>query len=501
MQKKISEQEIVRRSKLEELKKLGINPYPSETYIITEKIKNIISSYKENKYFSIAGRIMNIRIIGKSAFLELKDSTSKIQIYINQKNILNDEKENFFNKIFKKLIDIGDIVGIEGNLFKTKLGEITIRANKLKLLSKCIRPLPQSKIDQKGKIYNSFNNIEQRYRMRYLDLIINESKKKIFIKRNKIIQYIRNFLNKKGYLEVETPILQSIPGGAIAKPFITYHKTLNMHFYLRISNELYLKRLIVGGFDGVYEFSKNFRNEGMDRIHNPEFTILELYVAYKDYFWMMNLIELLIQNICLKIKGTTNLLINKEKINFNLPFKKISIYDAIKENTGFDISKMDEKSIKEVCIKLNININNKIGKGKLIDSLFGEKCEKKYIQPTFITDFPIEMCPLSKKHRENSNLAERFELIINGQEICNGYSELNDPIDQFNRFKEQFKLLKKGDDEAMFIDYDFLRALEFGMPPTVGIGIGIDRLTMLITNQSSIQEVLFFPHMKSERNI
>lgn len=498
MQKKISEQEIVRRSKLEKLKKLGIDPYPSDSYLITENIKNIISSYKEDKYLSIAGRIMNIRILGKSAFLELKDNTSSIQIYINQKNILNDEKKIFYDQIFKKLIDVGDIVGIEGKLFKTKLGEVTIRVNKFKILSKCLRPLPQSKIDDKGKVHNQFRNIEQRYRMRYLDLIINESKKKIFIKRNQIIQYIRNFLNKKGYLEVETPILQTIPGGALAKPFITYHKTLDMNFYLRISNELYLKKLIVGGFDGVYEFSRNFRNEGMDRIHNPEFTILELYVAYKDYFWMMDLTESLIQNICLKIKGKTEILINKKIINFNPPFKKISIIDSIQENTGFDISKMDEKSLKEICLKLNININEKLGKGKLIDCIFGEKCEKKYIQPTFITDFPIEMSPLSKKHRNNNNLSERFELIIDGKEICNAYSELNDPIDQLNRFKEQFNFLKKGDDEAMFIDYDFLRALEFGMPPTVGIGIGIDRLTMLITNQPSIQEVLFFPHMKIE---
>lgn len=497
----LSEQELIRREKLKELQNLGIDPYPSNTYLISDTINNIRSSYKENQSFSIAGRLIHIRIIGKSAFIELQDNTDSIQIYINQKNIINDDKKIFYNKIFKKLIDIGDILGIEGNLFKTKLGEVTIRANKVILLAKCLRPFPQSKTDEKGKIHNPFINIEQRYRMRYLDLLLNKNKKKIFIIRNKIIQFIRNYFNKEGYLEVETPILQSIPGGALAQPFITHYNSLDMQCYLRISNELYLKQLIVGGFNGVYEFSRNFRNEGMDRIHNPEFTILELYVAYKDYFWMMNFIELLIKNIILKIHNTTNLIVNNKKINFYPPFKKISFFDSIKENIGVDISNMNEKELKIICQDLNININNKIGKAKLLDAIFGEKCEKKYIQPTFIIDFPIEMSPLSKKHRNQKNLTERFELIIDGKEICNAYSELNDPIDQITRFEKQVQLFKQGDNEAMCIDYGFLRALEFGMPPTAGVGIGIDRLTMLITNQSSIQEVLLFPHMKLENKL
>lgn len=498
--KKVSEQEIIRINKLQKLKKLGINPYPSKEYIINNNIKNIISYYKENEYVSIAGRIMKIRIMGKSSFAEIKDNTGIIQLYINQCNIINDKKQILYNEIFKKLIDIGDILGIQGNIFKTKNGEITIRVTNIKLLAKSICPLPQVKIDNKGIIHNAFTDIEQRYRMRYLDLIINPNVKIIFEKRNKIIQFIRDYFNKKKYLEVETPILQSIPGGALAKPFITHHNSLNTSFYLRVSNELYLKRLIIGGFKAVYEFAKDFRNEGMDRIHNPEFTILELYVAYKDYYWMMKFTELLIYNLCLYINGKYKFKVNKYLINFKPPYQRINIYDSIKKYTGFNISNMDEKSIKNICIKLNINIKEKIGKGKLIESIFSEKCEKNYIQPTFITNFPVEMSPLSKLHRDDKNLTERFELIINGQEIANAYSELNDPIDQLNRFKIQQKLFNNNQ-YSKLIDYDFINALKFGMPPTAGIGIGIDRLTMIMTNQSSIQEVLFFPQMKNNNKL
>lgn len=498
--KKLSDQEIIRRNKLEKLKNLGINPYPSKLYKINININNIYKKYIDNYWVSIAGRIMRIRIIGKSSFIELKDHTGIIQLYINQKYILNDEKKIIYNEIFKKLIDIGDIIGICGNLFKTKKGEITVRITNFKLLCKSLRPLPQVKIDQEGNIYDNFSDKEKKYRMRYIDLIVNDSTKKVFLIRSKTIQYIRELLNNDEYLEVETPILQIIPGGAIAKPFITHHNTMNTLLYLRISNELYLKRLIVGGFNGVYEFSKDFRNEGMDRIHNPEFTILELYVAYKDYYWMMDFTENLIKKICLKIKGTTRFIVNNKYINFDTPYKRITIFNSIKKYTGFDLSKMNKNEIRDVCIKLNINYEMNYNKEKLIDYIFSEKCEKNYIQPTFITDYPINMSPLSKKHRDNNDLSERFELIINGEEICNAYSELNDPIDQYNRFKNQINnSLDKKNNDSMFIDYDFLRALEFGMPPTAGIGIGIDRLIMILTNQKSIQDVILFPQMKLEK--
>lgn len=495
MQKR-SEQEIIRRNKLNKLKKLGIDPYPAITYPVDTCAQEIVNNYKEGRKICIAGRLMSIRIMGKASFAELNDYSGRIQLYINRDDISNDIEKTAYNIVFKKLLDIGDIIGIQGFLFKTKMGEITIHVKKLTLLSKSLRPLPQVKIDESGKAHNSFSDPEQRYRMRYVDLIVNKSVKNIFIKRNNVIQTIRKFLNNKGYLEVETPILQSIPGGAIARPFITHHNALNMPLYLRIANELYLKRLIVGGFKGVYEFAKNFRNEGIDRIHNPEFTILEIYVTYKDYYWMMNFTEHLLEYICLKIENTTEFLINDQIINFKPPFPRVSIFESIEIYTGFNVSEMGTKDLQKICQKLNIQINDNIGKWKLINLIFSEKCEMHYIQPTFIIDYPIEMSPLSKKHRIKKNLTERFELIINGEEISNAYSELNDPIDQLERFQYQFKLNKKDDDESMFIDYDFIRALEFGMPPTAGIGIGIDRLIMLLTGQKSIQEVLFFPQMR-----
>jgi lysyl-tRNA synthetase class 2 len=492
----LSDQEKIRREKLKKLRNLGIDPYPALEYSINSTVKDIIENFKEKKKIKIAGRLMNIRIMGKSSFANIKDHTGFIQIYINYKDF-KDEKKKLYDIVFKKLLDIGDIIGIKGFLFKTKLGEITIHITFFTLLSKSLRPLPQVKKDEKGNIYDSFSNIEQRYRMRYVDLIVNTKVKKMFLKRIKIIKFIRNFLNNFSYLEVDTPILQSIPGGAIAKPFITYHNALNIPLYLRISNELYLKRLIIGGFHGVYEFSRNFRNEGIDRIHNPEFTILELYVAYKDYNWMMNFIENLIKNLVLKLNKKTEIEINNKKINFQKTFPRITILNSIKKYTGFDITNMNKKSLIKICKKLHVEINKKITKENIIEEIFSKKCEKHYINPTFITDFPIEMSPLTKKHRYNKNLTERFELIIDGKEIANSYSELNDPIEQLERFKKQFFLdKKKVKKENLIIDYDFIRALEIGMPPTAGIGIGIDRLIMLLTNQSSIQEILFFPHMK-----
>ncbi|WP_185863494.1 lysine--tRNA ligase [Blattabacterium cuenoti] len=498
----LSEQQIIRRKKLDKLKLLGINPYPSEEYVVTTTIYNIRKNFTEKETISIAGRLMRLRILGKASFGEIKDHTGCMQIYFTQDHLFLSsnqriKKEDAYNIFLKKLIDIGDIIGIKGVLFKTKMNEITIHVHQFTLLSKSIRPLPQVKIDRNKKIYDAFSNTEQRYRMRYVDLIVNDHVKEIFLKRTRIIQKIRDFLDDKGYLEVDTPILQSIPGGAIARPFETYHNTLGIPLYLRIANELYLKRLIVGGFHGVYEFSRNFRNEGMDRIHNPEFTVLELYVAYKDYYWMMNFTEKLMKCIWNKFK-------EKETyhMNFQTPFPRIPILDSIKKYTGFDLIEMEKEELRKVCQKLHIEENIKMSKAKLIENIFEEKCEKNYINPTFIIDYPVEMSPLTKRHRYKKNLSERFELIINGQEIANAYSELNDPVDQLNRLREQIKLSEKNTkDESISLDQDFIRALEFGMPPTAGIGIGIDRLVMLLTQKKSIQEVLLFPQMRPEKKV
>ena len=495
----LSEQEQIRREKLNKLKSLGINPFPANLFPLNTNSKEINSNFEENKKVVIAGRIMSRRIQGKASFAEIQDSNGKIQVYFNRDEICPDEDKTLYNEVYKKLLDIGDIIGIEGILFTTQVGQKTVLVKKFTLLSKSIKPIPLPKTDSEGKTYDEFSDPELRYRQRYVDLIVNPNVKETFIKRTKIINTIRNFFNNNGYLEVETPILQSIPGGASARPFITHHNALNIPLYLRIANELYLKRLIVGGFDGVYEFAKAFRNEGMDRTHNPEFTMVELYVAYKDYYWMMEMTESLLEKVALELNGSTKVKLNEKEINFKAPFKRISILDSIKEHTGIDVSKMSEKELFETAKNLGIEVDETMGKGKLIDEIFGEKCEHNYIQPTFITDYPKEMSPLTKEHRNNSELTERFELLVNGKELANAYSELNDPIDQLERFEDQLKLSEKGDDEAMFIDNDFIRALEYGMPPTSGIGIGIDRLVMLFTNNVSIQEVLFFPQMKPER--
>ena len=495
----LSEQEQIRREKLNKLKSLGINPFPANLFPLNTNSKEINSNFKENKKVVIAGRIMSRRIQGKASFAEIQDSKGKIQVYFNRDEICPDEDKTLYNEVYKKLLDIGDIIGIEGILFTTQVGQKTVLVKTFTLLSKSIKPIPLPKTDSEGKTYDEFSDPELRYRQRYVDLIVNPNVKETFIKRTKIINTIRNFFNNNGYLEVETPILQSIPGGASARPFITHHNALNIPLYLRIANELYLKRLIVGGFDGVYEFAKAFRNEGMDRTHNPEFTMVELYVAYKDYYWMMEMTESLLEKVALELNGSSKVKLNEKEINFKAPFKRISILDSIKEHTGIDVSKMSEKELFETAKNLGIEVDETMGKGKLIDEIFGEKCEHNYIQPTFITDYPKEMSPLTKEHRNNSDLTERFELLVNGKELANAYSELNDPIDQLERFEDQLKLSEKGDDEAMFIDNDFIRALEYGMPPTSGIGIGIDRLVMLFTNNVSIQEVLFFPQMKPER--
>ena len=495
----LSEQEQIRREKLNKLKSLGINPFPANLFPLNTNSKEINSNFKENKKVVIAGRIMSRRIQGKASFAEIQDSKGKIQVYFNRDEICPDEDKTLYNEVYKKLLDIGDIIGIEGILFTTQVGQKTVLVKKFTLLSKSIKPIPLPKTDSEGKTYDEFSDPELRYRQRYVDLIVNPNVKETFIKRTKIINTIRNFFNNNGYLEVETPILQSIPGGASARPFITHHNALNIPLYLRIANELYLKRLIVGGFDGVYEFAKAFRNEGMDRTHNPEFTMVELYVAYKDYYWMMEMTESLLEKVALELNGSSKVKLNEKEINFKAPFKRISILDSIKEHTGIDVSKMSEKELFETAKNLGIQVDETMGKGKLIDEIFGEKCEHNYVQPTFITDYPKEMSPLTKEHRNNSDLTERFELLVNGKELANAYSELNDPIDQLERFEDQLKLSEKGDDEAMFIDNDFIRALEYGMPPTSGIGIGIDRLVMLFTNNVSIQEVLFFPQMKPER--
>ena len=492
----VTEQEKIRREKLEELKKLGIDPYPAELYPVTNFSSDLISKYEDKKQVVIAGRIMSRRIQGNASFAEILDSKGRIQVYFNRDEICEGDDKTKYNIVYKRLLDIGDIIGIHGELFKTRVGEITVLVKDFKILNKSLRPLPLPKVDSQGKEYDSFTDLEQRYRQRYVDLIVNQSVKKTFIKRTKIINSIRNFLNNKEYLEVETPILQPIPGGATARPFITHHNALDIPLYLRISDELFLKKLIVGGFEAVYEFSRDFRNEGMDKNHNPEFTILELYVAYKDYFWMMELTESLIENVCLEIHDKTKVKFDSITIDFKAPYERISITEAIIKFTGYDISGKSEIELRSICKDLSIDIDDSMGEGKLIDAIFGNKCEKNFINPTFITDYPKSMSPLTKEHRSNPNLTERFELIVNGMEIANAYSELNDPIDQLKRFEDQLELSKKGDDEAMFIDIDFIKSLEYGMPPTSGIGIGIDRLVMLMTNKTSIQEVLFFPQMK-----
>ena len=495
----LSEQEIIRREKLEEIRKLGINPYPAKQFIVNFYATDLDKKYIEGKKVSLAGRLMSRRIQGSASFAELQDSTGRVQIYFNRDEICKGDDKSQYNEVYKKLLDIGDIIGLEGKLFTTKVGQKTVQVSSFTILNKSLRPLPLPKIDGEGKIYDAFNDSELRYRQRYVDLIVNPNVKNTFIKRSKITSIIREFLTEKGYLEVETPILQPIPGGAAARPFVTHHNALNTKLYLRIANELYLKRLIVGGFEGVFEFAKDFRNEGMDRTHNPEFTVMELYVAYKDYFWMMETTEKLLEKITFELNQNTFLQVGNKKINFKSPYPRVPILEAIKTHTGIDISQMNENEVRNVAKNLEIEVDNTMGHGKLIDQIFGSKCEHHYIQPTFIIDYPKSMSPLTKEHRSNKNLTERFELLVNGKELANAYSELNDPIDQKNRFEAQLELSEKGDDEAMYIDQDFLRALEYGMPPTSGIGIGIDRLVMLMTNNSSIQEVLFFPQMKQEQ--
>ena len=497
----LSEQEIVRRNSLNELRAMGIEPYPAAEYVtnaFSTDIKEEFRDEDEPRKVSIAGRLMSRRVMGQASFIELQDSKGRIQVYITRDDICPEENKDMYNVVFKRLLDIGDFVGIEGVVFRTQMGEISVHAHKLTVLSKSIRPLPIVKYKD-GVAYDKFDDPELRYRQRYVDLVVNDGVKDIFIKRNKVYTSMREFFNTRGYMEVETPVLQSIPGGAAARPFITHHNALDIPLYLRIANELYLKRLIVGGFEGVYEFSKNFRNEGMDRTHNPEFTCMEIYVAYKDYNWMMAFTEQMLEKICLDVNDTTEVQVGDNVISFKAPFARRTMTEAIKEFTGIDITGMDEAQLRDVCKQLGVEIDETMGKGKLIDEIFGEKCEGNYIQPTFITDYPIEMSPLCKRHRENPELTERFELMVNGKELCNAYSELNDPIDQLGRFQEQLRLSEKGDDEAMFIDNDFVRALEYGMPPTSGMGIGMDRLVMLMTGQQTIQEVLFFPQMRPEK--
>ena len=499
----LSEQEIIRRQSLDELRKFGIEPYPAELYEVnaySTDIKNKFKDDGEKHQVSIAGRIMSRRIMGKASFVELQDSKGRIQVYVTRDDLCPEENKDFYNIVFKKLLDIGDFIGVKGYVFRTQTGEISVRAQSLTILAKSLRPLPIVKMKD-GVVYDKFNDPELRYRQRYVDLIVNEEVKEIFIKRTKIFNAMRDFFNQRGYLEVDTPILQSIPGGAAARPFITHHNALDIDLYLRIANELYLKRLIVGGFDGVYEFSRDFRNEGMDRTHNPEFTVLEIYVAYKDYVWMMEFVEQMLEYVTMQVLGTTKVKVGENEIDFKPPYQRITMIDAIKKYTGVDITGMSEEELRRVCEQLGIEQDETMGKGKLIDKIFGEKCEPHFIQPTFIIDYPIEMSPLCKRHRENPQLTERFELIVNGKELANAYSELNDPIDQRERFEEQLRLSEKGDDEAMFIDHDFLRALEYGMPPTAGMGIGMDRLTMLLTGQTAIQEVLLFPQMRPEKPI
>ena len=495
----LSEQEIIRREKLAKLRALGIDPYPAPLFPVDHSSEDIKNNFEEGKKVVIAGRLMSRRIQGKASFAELQDSKGRIQVYFNRDEICTGEDKTLYNEVYKKLLDIGDIIGLEGTLFTTQVGEKTVQVTSFSVLNKTLRPLPLPKTDADGKVYDEFNDPELRYRQRYVDLIVNPKVKDTFIKRTKITKSIRSFFNERDYLEVETPILQPIPGGASARPFITHHNALDIPLYLRIANELYLKRLIVGGFDGVYEFSKDFRNEGMDRTHNPEFTVMELYVAYKDYFWMMETTEALLEKVAVESNGSTAVTVGENTIDFKAPYPRVPILEAIKTHTGIDVSEMREEELRETAKGLGLEVDETMGVGKLIDEIFGEKCEHHYIQPTFITDYPKEMSPLTKEHRSNKRLTERFELMVNGKELANAYSELNDPIDQRERFEEQLRLSEKGDDEAMFIDQDFLRALEYGMPPTSGIGIGIDRLVMLMTNNSSIQEVLFFPQMRPEK--
>jgi len=495
----LSEQEIIRREKLVHLRELGINPYPPEHFPVDTLTVDLRKQFEAGKKVVLAGRLMSRRIQGKASFAELQDSTGRIQLYFNRDEICPGDDKTAYNEVYKKLLDIGDFIGVEGELFTTQVGENSILVKKFTLLSKALRPLPLPKTDSEGHVFDEFNDPEQRYRMRYVDLVVNPQVRDTFVKRTKITNSIRKFFNERGYLEVETPILQPIPGGAAARPFVTHHNALNMPLYLRIANELYLKRLIVGGFDGVYEFSKDFRNEGMDRTHNPEFTVMELYVSYKDYLWMMETTEALLERVALEANGSTRVKAWGQTLEFKAPYPRVPILEAIREHTGYDVAGMDEAALREVAGKLGLETDESMGVGKLIDEIFGECCEHHYVQPTFITDYPVEMSPLTKAHRSKPGLTERFELLVNGKEIANAYSELNDPIVQRERFEEQLRLSEKGDDEAMFIDQDFLRALEFGMPPTSGIGIGIDRLVMLLTDNASIQEVLFFPQMKPEK--
>lgn len=499
----LSEQEIIRRESLDELRQFGIDPYPASGYNVdsySNDIKNEFSDDADRRVVSIAGRIMSRRIMGKASFIELMDSKGRIQVYITRDDLCPGEDKELYNTVFKKLLDIGDFVGLTGFVFRTKTGEISVHAETLTVLSKSLRPLPIVK-SKDGVTFDKFSDPELRYRQRYVDLLVNDDIRDIFIKRTHMFDAMREFFNQRGYLEVDTPVLQSIPGGAAARPFITHLNALDIDLYLRIANELYLKRLIVGGFDGVYEFSRNFRNEGMDRTHNPEFTVMEIYVAYTDYLWMMEFTEQMLEYVAIKVLGTTKVKVGDNEIDFKAPYKRVTMIDAIKDHTGIDISGMDENELRDLCDKLGVEQDETMGKGKLIDEIFGEKAEGKYIQPTFIIDYPIEMSPLCKRHRDNPELTERFELMVNGKELANSYTELNDPIDQRKRFEDQLKLSEKGDDEAMFIDQDFLRALEYGMPPTSGMGIGMDRLAMLLTGQTSIQEVLLFPLMRPERRV
>ena len=497
----LSEQEIIRREKLEKLTQMGINAFPADEYTITDSAQSIKEGFEEGKKVKIAGRLISRRIQGKASFAELQDSSGRIQVYFNRDEICPTDDKELYNEVYKHLLDIGDIIGVEGELFKTQVGEMTVMVKNFTLLTKTLRPLPFAKIDENGVVHDAFNDPELRYRQRYVDLVVNPEVKEVFVKRTKLFNAMRQFFNDAGYFEVETPILQSIPGGAAARPFITHHNALDIPLYLRIANELYLKRLIVGGFDGVYEFSKNFRNEGMDRTHNPEFTAMEIYVAYKDYNWMMDFTERLLEHCAKAVNGTTKAVFGEHEIDWKAPYERISMTDAIKKFTGYDITGKSEEELRTFAKSIGIEVNDTMGKGKLIDEIFGEKCEGNFIQPTFITDYPIEMSPLTKKHRDKEGLTERFELMVCGKEIANSYSELNDPIDQRERFEEQMRLSEKGDDEAMFIDQDFLRALEYGMPPTAGLGIGMDRLMMFLTNNASIQEVLFFPQMRPEKKM
>lgn len=498
-----SEQELLRRESLNKLKSLGIDPYPAAEYVVTHVAKNLAANYTEGaegfEDVRIAGRLMTKRVMGKASFAVLTDSTGDMQIYVNRDEICPGDDKSLYNDVFKKLLDIGDFIGVEGHMFTTQTGEISLHVRSLTVLSKSLRPLPVVKTDADGKVYDALTDPEIRYRQRYVDLVVNPGVKEIFRKRNRIMSTMRRIFDDAGYMEVETPILQPIPGGAAARPFITHHNALDVPLYLRIANELYLKRLIVGGFEGVYEFAKDFRNEGMDKTHNPEFTVMEIYVAYKDYNWMMKFVERMLEEVAMAVNGTTEATIGANQVSFKAPYARVPILDAIKEHTGLDLNGKSEDEVRAAALSIGLEVDESMGKGKLIDEIFGEKCEKHYIQPTYITDYPVEMSPLCKKHRDNPELTERFELMVNGKEVANAYSELNDPIDQLERFEDQLTLSEKGDDEAMFIDQDFVRALEYGMPPTSGLGIGIDRLTMMLTNQDSIQEVLFFPQMRPEK--